>query len=492
MGHRVRLGKIGHPQEALAAHLDRVQQHRVEAEEDRDLSEHRQAAAHRVDAVLAIERHRLHLHLLRVVRILLPQLVHLGLELGHPLHRAVRAVVERPDRDAEQDGQHHHRDTPGPLVRDLGDALVNPVQRPVHEAAEGAEETVVHQGAPLGSPFALHLAEDPVLLRAGENLVLDGSLLLRRKGGFRQAQARADRLHGVSVRHQGGLRIGAPDERFGRLHRLEDAGEELVRYPGEKGLLDRLGDLRARLSQTEPGLPELRVRVVSEAPAVVDHEARLIGPLDIVQGGRGAEENAEVVEVDGGLPRVLELELVVEHEGVSFVAGFAQAPCLLGPQAGRKLAAEDHRFAGHGKFRNDGVAAGFKPVHAIGDRPDRVGTVAVDSYGAVDPGGLVLQFRVFEPATHIGEDEDRLRGFQWGFHLDHLGRGLGLDQVALRLGCGGLGRFHGILRRQLRRFTLLLLVVANPGVLLLIEEVYCEQEAADGDDDPSFAVVHWE
>ena len=101
---RVRLGQVIDPEKPLAAEFDGILKHPIEAEEDRNLDEHRQTTAERVDAVFLIETHRLGVDLVRVVGVFLFDFGHLWLELGHPLHGVSGLGVKRPDDDADGDG----------------------------------------------------------------------------------------------------------------------------------------------------------------------------------------------------------------------------------------------------------------------------------------------------------------------------------------------------------------------------------------------------
>ena len=76
----------------------------VKPEEDRNLDHHRQAAGHRIDAVLLIERHRLLRDALAIVAMLLLQLFDLRLQL---LHRF------RGSEGFHGEGQHQRLDDDG-------------------------------------------------------------------------------------------------------------------------------------------------------------------------------------------------------------------------------------------------------------------------------------------------------------------------------------------------------------------------------------------
>ena len=74
----VGLREIVHPKEAGVSQFDRLPQHGEETEEDRDLDHHREATAHRIDAVILVKLHHLLIHPRRVVFVFLAQLLHFG------------------------------------------------------------------------------------------------------------------------------------------------------------------------------------------------------------------------------------------------------------------------------------------------------------------------------------------------------------------------------------------------------------------------------
>ena len=76
-------------------------QHVEQAEEDRDLQEHRKAAHQRVGLLLPVELHHLFLERLPVTLVLLLQLLDLGLER---LHRPLRPDLLDEDREQDRPG----------------------------------------------------------------------------------------------------------------------------------------------------------------------------------------------------------------------------------------------------------------------------------------------------------------------------------------------------------------------------------------------------
>ena len=103
MENRIWLRQIVHPEKRAVPKLDGLIEHAVKAEKDRDLNEHRQATAERVDAILLVELHRLLVHPLRIIFVLFAQLVHDGRKLGHLSHRLGRRVLQRPEQRPDDD-----------------------------------------------------------------------------------------------------------------------------------------------------------------------------------------------------------------------------------------------------------------------------------------------------------------------------------------------------------------------------------------------------
>ncbi len=109
--HRPAVQRLG----ALATVRVEALEHVEEAEEDRDLEEHRKAAHERVGLFLPVELHHLLLERLPVTLVLLLQLLHLGLER---LHRPLRLDLLDEDREQDHpDGDHQEEDRqdPGPV-----------------------------------------------------------------------------------------------------------------------------------------------------------------------------------------------------------------------------------------------------------------------------------------------------------------------------------------------------------------------------------------
>ena len=116
------------PHERCATQLDGGRQQCVERQEDGECQQDRNAPAGRIDAVLAIQRHQLGVHLLlgRVgaleLGVALLDRFGLGLNLLHLAHRDDALVVEREQRQVDEDREDEDR----PAV--VTDVPVDPVQ----------------------------------------------------------------------------------------------------------------------------------------------------------------------------------------------------------------------------------------------------------------------------------------------------------------------------------------------------------------------------
>ena len=93
-----------------------VVERKVQRVEDRNLREHRQASAHGVDLVLAVELHRLLLQARRVALVLVPERIDLRLERLHRLHRAHALHRQRVEQDLRDDGEEDDRE---PVIADV-------------------------------------------------------------------------------------------------------------------------------------------------------------------------------------------------------------------------------------------------------------------------------------------------------------------------------------------------------------------------------------
>ena len=147
-----------HPEERLAVELDRGLQRRVEREPDRELQQHREAPAERVHLVLLVELHRRDVELLAVGPVLQLQLLDLGLELPHLVHRPHRLRGER-----EEQHLHEHReqdDREAPVVDDVLEPAHH-VEQDAREERERAGHRAVVDGALEPAPVGRAGGRDP-------------------------------------------------------------------------------------------------------------------------------------------------------------------------------------------------------------------------------------------------------------------------------------------------------------------------------------------
>ena len=149
----------------MAAKLGGVFEHAVEADENGELQQQRQAAAEWVHAVVTIQLHHLHLLLLWLVFILLLQLLHHRGQQAHALHGAHGFGVDGPDAKTDENGEEDHRHAPVP--RDA----VHPAHHADEDDAHRLEPAVKHRVAALAVRFLVDLLEAVILLRAEVNLI---------------------------------------------------------------------------------------------------------------------------------------------------------------------------------------------------------------------------------------------------------------------------------------------------------------------------------
>src|SRR5262245_5027492 len=101
--------KMTKADERRVLHLDGDRERDVERVEDRNLDDHRQASAQRVNPMLAVELHRFALHSLGVAFMLGAQRIDLRLERLHRLHRPHALEREREEDDLREHGEEDDR-----------------------------------------------------------------------------------------------------------------------------------------------------------------------------------------------------------------------------------------------------------------------------------------------------------------------------------------------------------------------------------------------
>ena len=112
---RVGARQVGNPaQPRRLAQFHRQENHPVQADENRHLHQHGQAAAQRVDFFVAVQLHHGLLQAHFVVAVLFFQCFHFGRDGAHFRHGAVGFVIERIQNRFHDNGQHDNR--PAPVV----------------------------------------------------------------------------------------------------------------------------------------------------------------------------------------------------------------------------------------------------------------------------------------------------------------------------------------------------------------------------------------
>ncbi|OPZ76115.1 MAG: hypothetical protein BWY77_01976 [bacterium ADurb.Bin431] len=184
---RVRPREVGDPEEALVSQFDGAQEHRVEAEEDGELHEHREAAAEGADPVGLIQVQHLRVELLGLVLVLLLDFLQLGLERLHLLHGAVGLGLEGPEDRADD---HDHQDD-GEAVA-VGH-FVQGIHQVEEDHADPAEHAEIHDPA----LFFAETLKPPVLARTG---------VIRESNGGGGSGIQADRRDAAERQHPDRLR----------------------------------------------------------------------------------------------------------------------------------------------------------------------------------------------------------------------------------------------------------------------------------------------
>ena len=182
------------------AHFHRAQQHPVQRDEHRDLNQHGQAAAQRVDLFFLVQLHHGNLHLLLVVAKALLERSKARGQLLHPRHRLEAGRRQGIKGNLDQDGEHH--DGPAPVAHHTLEEHQQPEQR----LGNGIEPAVINHAVQPGGQHFEHL----LVLRAGiERSVLRSlgarSEAAQRLYGSNGKQAVADRARiEITLRIAGG------------------------------------------------------------------------------------------------------------------------------------------------------------------------------------------------------------------------------------------------------------------------------------------------
>src|SRR6056297_2766302 len=213
---RIGLAEVRHPEEAGLAQFDRLQQHPVKRDEDRNLDQDRKTAAKRVDLLLLVDLHHRLAELLAIIAVAFLQLLDARLQLAQLAHRTELRLRQLVERQLDQQGEQDDRYAP---VADQGMDLV---EQPEQRLGEHGEDAVIDgQAEPVGD-----FVEAVLFLRPGEQF---GFETLR--GAGLDPDRRRSRRQREPVRH----------------HRIDEAGRIPMRDLGgrnpcaEEVVLDHAG-----------------------------------------------------------------------------------------------------------------------------------------------------------------------------------------------------------------------------------------------------------
>jgi len=130
------MGQAVDPEEPAGHLILKSIQGGVEANPDRELDEHGQAAGGRIDAVLAVQPHLLLHELFFVFAVELLELVELRLQRLHGPRGLELLDRQRPEDQADGQGEENDREPPAPEA-DVGKLVVQELQRHRHRHGKG-------------------------------------------------------------------------------------------------------------------------------------------------------------------------------------------------------------------------------------------------------------------------------------------------------------------------------------------------------------------
>ena len=121
------------------------------------MNHHGQTAADRVDAVLFVKLHQLLVHPRRIVFVLVPQLLHFGVERRHLAHGPVRPVLNRPERELDNRGESENGEP----------VIVQPAVEQVHEVEQKLADDLEYPEVHHFGFIVRKLREPMIKFRAG-------------------------------------------------------------------------------------------------------------------------------------------------------------------------------------------------------------------------------------------------------------------------------------------------------------------------------------
>src|ERR1700738_1088181 len=160
MRHRVRLGKVTHPEKTCMPQFDRLSKHREQTKENWESNHHGETTSDRIDAVLLVHLHHFLIHARRIVFVFFAQLLHLGREQRSLAHGTVGLGLKRPKYRFDDGGQ---RKDGGAVTSEQGAQRIQSVEQ---NLANNLKDPEIHD---LGLVM-LEEREAMINLRTGINL----------------------------------------------------------------------------------------------------------------------------------------------------------------------------------------------------------------------------------------------------------------------------------------------------------------------------------
>ncbi|MEY4246235.1 MAG: hypothetical protein RLZZ245_3820 [Verrucomicrobiota bacterium] len=325
------------------------------------------------------------------------------------------------------------------------------------------------------------------MLRPDEDEVRKRFRLIRVERDGRKLEPGAHGSYGFAAAGKRDLAWLCPNVGDGWLKRAQDRREKLVGDPGVgHGIL--AGARLAWLGRAEHATAKTRAILEMHRVVLMPEKARLLGDFRLIRRRRLAHENTPLVQIHADPSGVLKLKFEIQQVGRARFVTFIETEGFLGNQTRWQLGDENHLFPGNGILRLVGVGDVLKVGVPAGKAADRPGAVAVctNACGFAANGEFRFKIRIFYAATNVCKREgDFVILEDEGFLLGR--RRWRLDGELAASGLwGGWFRSEALLERSI---LCSLLFFGNP-VLPGEIKVGGEQSATNGENCPSFSVVH--